>query len=710
MLRSDAKMNMLIEPIAQCLNIKAEQVENTLKLLEEGNTVPFIARYRKEVTKGLDEEQILFIQKEYSYQQNLQQRKEDVLRLIEQQGKLTPQIKEEVAKCSKLSQVEDIYRPYQQKKKTRATMAIALGLEPLADKLYSCPKQLDINKEAAKYINDKVTDASVAIKGAQDIIAERVSDDAKLRWKVMESIMKYGKIITKAKKDHGDEKKVYKMYYDHCEPVAKIANHRVMAIDRAEKEKVITVSFDYDMAYLERYALRGITRDRETVVLSYLEAAVNDGLKRLLFPSVEREIRSNLTSKAQEQSIEIFSLNLEKLLLQPPVSTPMILGFDPAFRTGCKLAVVDSTGKLIKIDVIYPHPPVNKAQEAAKKLVDLCRKYSIGIIAIGNGTASRESESFVAKVIKENDLNVRYTLVSEAGASVYSASELARQEFPDLHVEQRSAISIARRLIDPLAELIKIDPKSIGVGQYQHDLPAKQLNERLDFAILKCVNRVGVDVNTASIELLMHVAGLNKANAKAIVDYRNEHGRFTDRSQLKKVKKMGEKTFEQCAGFLRIHDGDNMLDQTGIHPESYELAKRLLQSYKIDELNKLDFAQCAKELGSDEYTIKDIATILSAPGRDYREQFDGPILRSDVLEIDDLKIGDKLQGIVRNVTDFGAFIDIGLHEDGLAHISRLSNKRINHPSEAVNVNDIVDVYVADIDKEREKVQLSLVKI
>lgn len=703
-------MNMLIEPIAQSLNIKAEQVENTLKLLEEGNTVPFIARYRKEVTKGLDEEQILFIQKEYSYQQNLQQRKEDVLRLIEQQGKLTPQIKEEVAKCSKLSQVEDIYRPYQQKKKTRATMAIALGLEPLADKIYSCPKQLDINKEAAKYINDKVTDASVAIKGAQDIIAERVSDDAKLRWKVMESIMKYGKIVTKAKKDHGDEKKVYKMYYDHCEPVAKIANHRVMAIDRAEKEKVITVSFDYDMAYLERYALRGITRDRETAVLSYLEAAVNDGLKRLLFPSVEREIRSNLTSKAQEQSIEIFSLNLEKLLLQPPVSTPMILGFDPAFRTGCKLAVVDSTGKLIKIDVIYPHPPVNKAQEAAKKLVDLCRKYPIGIIAIGNGTASRESESFVAKVIKENDLNVRYTLVSEAGASVYSASELARQEFPDLHVEQRSAISIARRLIDPLAELIKIDPKSIGVGQYQHDLPAKQLNERLDFAILKCVNRVGVDVNTASIELLMHVAGLNKANAKAIVDYRNEHGRFTDRSQLKKVKKMGEKTFEQCAGFLRIHDGDNMLDQTGIHPESYELAKRLLQSYKIDELNKLDFAQCAKELGSDEYTIKDIATILSAPGRDYREQFDGPILRSDVLEIDDLKIGDKLQGIVRNVTDFGAFIDIGLHEDGLAHISRLSNKRINHPSEAVNVNDIVDVYVADIDKEREKVQLSLVKI
>lgn len=703
-------MNMLIEPIAQSLNIKKEQVENTLKLLEEGNTVPFIARYRKEVTKGLDEEQILFIQKEYSYQQNLQQRKEDVLRLIEQQGKLTVQIKEDVEKCTKLSQVEDIYRPYQQKKKTRATMAIALGLEPLADKLYSCPKQLDINKEAAKYINDKVEDVSAAIKGAQDIIAERVSDDAKLRWKVMESIMKYGKIITKAKKDHGDEKKVYKMYYDHCEPVAKIANHRVMAIDRAEKEKVITVSFDYDMAYLERYALRGITHDRETVVLSYLEAAVNDGLKRLLFPSVEREIRSNLTSKAQEQSIEIFSLNLEKLLLQPPVATSMILGFDPAFRTGCKLAVVDSTGKLIKIDVIYPHPPVNKAQEAAKKLVDLCHKYPIGIIAIGNGTASRESESFVAKVIKENDLNVRYTLVSEAGASVYSASELARQEFPDLHVEQRSAISIARRLIDPLAELIKIDPKSIGVGQYQHDLPAKQLNERLDFAILKCVNRVGVDVNTASIELLMHVAGLNKANAKAIVDYRNEHGRFTDRSQLKKVKKMGEKTFEQCAGFLRIHDGDNMLDQTGIHPESYELAKRLLQSYKLEELDKLDFVQCAKELGSDEYTIKDIATILSAPGRDYREQFDGPILRSDVLEIDDLKIGDKLQGIVRNVTDFGAFIDIGLHEDGLAHISRLSNKRINHPSEAVNVNDIVDVYVADIDKEREKVQLSLVKI
>ena len=703
-------MDILVEPIAKSLNIKNEQVINTLKLLEEGNTVPFIARYRKEVTHGLDEEQIVFIQKEYAYQQNLKQRKEDVLRLIEKQGKLTDKIVEDINKCTKLSQVDDIYRPYQQKKKTRAAIALALGLGPLADKICSCPKFFDVNLECAKYINENVENVDKAIKLAQDIIAERISDDAKLRWKIMDSITKYGKIITKAKKDHSDDKKVYKMYYDHSEPVNKIANHRIMAIDRAEKEKVINVSFDYDIEYFKRYALRGITRDRDTACLSYIEEAVDDGLKRLLFPSVEREIRNNLSARAQERSIEIFSLNLEKLLLQPPIANKMILGFDPAFRTGCKLAVVDSTGKLVKIDVIYPHPPVNKVAEAQAKLVKLCKEYPIKIIAIGNGTASRESESFVAKTIKDNGLDVLYTLVSEAGASVYSASELARQEFPDLTVEKRSAISIARRLIDPLAELIKIDPKSIGVGQYQHDLPDKQLSERLDFAILKCVNRVGVDVNTASMELLMHVAGLNKANAKEIVEYRNEHGRFDNRNQLKKVKKMGDKTFEQCAGFLRIHDGSEPLDQTGIHPESYDLAKKLLSSYTLEDLSKIDIKQCAKELGSDEYTINDIVNILKEPGRDYREQFDGPILRSDILEISDLKVGDKLQGVVRNVTDFGAFIDIGLHEDGLAHISRLSQNRINHPSEVVSVNDIVDVYVADIDLEREKVQLSLVKV
>ena len=706
-------MDELIMPIAKELNISSKQVENTLKLLEDGNTVPFIARYRKEATNGLDEEQILYIQKQYAYQLNLKQRKEDVIRLIESQGKLTDSITSEIMACTKISQVDDIYRPYQQKKKTRAAIAINNGLQPLAQCVLQCPSYLDIEKEAKKYLNDNVKTIDEAIKQVMDIIAETVSDDAKLRWKVMDSINKYGKIVTKVKKDNPDEKQVYKMYYDHSEKVAYIANHRIMAIDRAEKEKVINVSFDYDSEYLKKYALRGITHDRKTNVIDIIEEAVNDGLKRLLFPSVEREIRANLSDRAAKQSIEIFSMNLEKLLLQPPIANKMVPGFDPAFRTGCKLAVVDSTGKLVKIDVIYPHPPVNKKEEATKKLLALFNQYPIKIVAIGNGTASRESESFVAKVINDHHLDIQYTLVSEAGASVYSASELARSEFPDLHVEQRSAISIARRLIDPLAELIKIDPKSIGVGQYQHDLPAKSLNERLDFAVLKSVNRVGVDVNTASEQLLMHVAGLNKANAKEIINYRNENGRFNNLNEVKKVKKMGAKTFEQCAGFLRIHDGNEPLDQTGIHPESYDLAKQIIAKYDLhlqDDSIDLDEAKVAKEFNSDTYTIGDIIDSIKQPLRDYRDQFNGPILRHDILEIDDLKIGDKIQGVVRNVTDFGAFIDIGLHEDGLAHISKLSNRRVNHPSEVVSVNDIVDCYVFDIDRAREKVQLSLVQI
>ncbi len=702
----------LIIPIADELNIQKQQVENTLKLIDEGNTVPFIARYRKEMTKGLDEEQILFIQQQYEYQVSLLKRKEDVIRLIETQGKLTDEIKNAIMECDKLSKVEDIYRPYQQKKKTRAKDAINKGLEPLSNWILSLPRFGNIEEEAKKYLNDEVKTIEDAINGAKDIIAEVVSDDAKLRWKVQESILRYGYIITKKKKNSVDENLTYKMYYDRSEKLAYIASHRIMAIDRAEKEKVISVSLSFDEEYLTNYAIRGITRNRETIVNGIIVDAVKDGLNRLLFPSVEREIRSGLSEKAQKQSIDIFSLNLEKLLLQPPINNKCVLGFDPAFRTGCKLAIVDSTGALKKIDVIYPHQPVNKVAEAKEKVLKLISEYNVDLIAIGNGTASRESESFVAELIKENNLNVSFTIVSEAGASVYSASDIARDEFPDLHVEQRSAISIARRLIDPLSELIKIDPKSIGVGQYQHDLPQKQLNERLDFAVLKSVNLVGVDLNTASKELLMHVSGLNKSSANAIIEHRNKIGKFKNREQLKTVKKLGEKTFEQCAGFLRINDGDEPLDKTQIHPESYGIAKKIMKHYKIEKLGEKitrDLDDFKNDIGIDEYTLKDIIESIEQPLRDYRDKYDAPILRQDVLEITDLKVGDALFGTVRNVVDFGAFIDIGLHEDGLAHISKISNLKNIHPSEIVSVGDIVKVWVSDIDLQRQKVQLSLIE-
>ncbi len=708
-------MQQLIEPIAQEMKISVEQVKNTLELLELGNTVPFIARYRKEVTKGLDEEQIYFIEKEYNYQQNLQKRKEDVLRIIETQGKLTDEIRDQVNACLKLSEVEDLYRPYQQKRKTRATEAIKNGLEPLANWIMGCPKNGSAEAEAKKYLNDQIKTIEEALQGAKDIVAEKVSDDAKLRWKIKDSILKYGWIITKAKKNHNDEKKIYQMYYDRKEKLSHVAMHRVMAIDRAENEKVITVSMEYDEQYLINYAVRGVCRNRTTIAQNLIEEAVQDGLKRLAFPAVEREVRNELSEKAQTKSIEIFSLNVERLLLQPPLKGRMILGVDPAFRTGCKLAVVDSTGKMIAISVIYPHSGNHQRKEAERELVRIIRDYKIEILSIGNGTASRETESFVAEVIKEYRLNVSYTIVSEAGASVYSASELARKEFPDLHVEQRSAVSIARRLLDPLSELIKIDPKSIGVGQYQHDLPKKELNDRLDFVVSKAVNRVGVDVNTASVELLMHISGLSKATAQSIVDERNEKGRFTDRKQLKEVKKLGAKSFQQAAGFLRIAGGDEILDETSIHPESYQAAKKLMKELDIHSLGEsFDFddslkASLCEKCGMDEYTFEDIMDALKQPKRDYRDQYDGPMLRSDILELKDLKVGEKLEGVVRNVVDFGAFVDIGLHDDGLIHISKMSKERISHPSELLEVGDIVTVWVSNIDEVRQKVQLSLIE-
>lgn len=714
-------MKEIIEPIAQQLKVKTGQVEAVLSLLEDGATVPFIARYRKEMTGALDEEEIRLIQEQYAYQVNLAKRKEDVLRLIETKGKLTDDIKHAIAACTKLSQVEDIYRPYQEKRKTRATEAIAKGLEPLAKWMLNCPRNGSVEEEAKQYMNEKVASIEEVIQGAKDIIAEVVSDDAKVRERIRESMERFGRLITKEKKKHGDEKKVYKMYYDYGERVSSLAPHRIMAIDRAEKEKVISVKIEIDEERQMEWVNRRYTRKQASVADAYIVEAVADGLKRLVFPSVEREIRNELSDKAHEQSINVFSMNLERLLLQPPMKNKTVLGFDPAFRTGCKLAVIDTTGKMLEVSVIYPHEPNAKVKQSEEKMLDLLKRYPIDIIAIGNGTASRESEAFVANLIKKYHLEVSYTMVSEAGASVYSASKLARVEFPDLHVEQRSAISIARRVVDPLSELIKIDPQSIGVGQYQHDLPTARLKERLDFVVSKAVNRVGVNVNTASVELLKNVSGLSNATAKSIVTYRDEHGTITSRKELKKIPKIGVKSFEQAAGFLRIEDGEEVLDRTSIHPESYPLAKTILQKLALQErdmgslkaqeaIKEVQAETLAKECESDAYTVRDILEAIAQPLRDYRDRYDAPVLRSDVLELSDLHIGDKLEGVVRNVVDFGAFVDIGLHEDGLVHISKMSRHRISHPSELVSVGDILNVYVYHIDEEKQKVQLSLLPL
>lgn len=701
----------IILALAKELNIGEQQVRNTLDMLAQGDTVPFIARYRKEQTKGLDEEQILAIQKQYDYETRLAERKEDVLRLIAEQGKLTDEIRESVDSCTKLSQVEDIYRPYMQKKKTRATAAIKAGLQPLADWLLALPKEGDIEAESAKYINDTVPDAAAALQGARDIIAEVVSDNAKQRWAFKDAIMKQGSLVSKKKKDATDEKEVYRNYYDYTERISTVADHRVMALDRAEKEKVVTVSFDFDEEGLKEQAVQALLQGKATIAEQELRTAAADGCDRLLFPSIEREIRSELSDRAQGASIEIFSANLEKLLLQPPITGRVILGFDPGFYNGCKLAVIDATGRMLTVDKVFPFRGKNVDPAPTKqKLLGLIRKYGVKIIAIGNGTASRESEQLIADLIRENSLDVSYAIVSEAGASVWSAQEAARKEFPDMPVEERSAVSIARRLLDPLAELIKIDPKSIGVGQYQHDLPQKALSERLDEAVMKCVNRTGADLNTASSELLTHISGLNAAIAGEIVNYRNENGRFSNRQQLLKVKRLGPKAFKQCAGFLRITDGEEPLDQTSIHPESYEAARTLMAACGISALGEADISfpvEKTRDLGIDAYTLSDIEDAIRQPLRDYREQFDGALLRSDILDISDLHVGDKLSGTVRNVVDFGAFVDIGLHDDGLVHVSRMSERRNVTPMDIVSVGDIVDVWVHEIDSDRGRISLSL---
>ena len=703
----------IIKTIAEELQIGTKQVDTVLKMLSEGDTVPFIARYRKEATGALDEEKILYIDKQYKYQLNLAERKESVLNLIETQGKLTDELKKQIESCTKLSQVEDLYKPYKQKKKTRAAIAIKNGLEPLSQYLLSLPEKAEIETEAAKYLNDEVKTVKDAIQGAKDIIAENVSDNAKFRWRFKDLIVKAGSITSKLKKDAVDEKKVYEMYYDFSEKISAIADHRVMALDRAEKEKVITVAFSYDLDHIKEIAHETYLKDRISDVEEIVKEAIDDGIDRLLMPSIENEIRSDLSQKAHDTSIEVFSLNLEKLLSQAPLKGRVVLGFDPGYYNGCKLAVLDATGKMLAVDKVFPFRKDGDIPRSKQKLLSLIRKYDVKIVAIGNGTASRESEKLVAELIRENGLDVSYAIVSEAGASVWSAQEEARKEFPDLAVEERSAVSIGRRLLDPLAELIKIDPKSIGVGQYQHDLPEKALNERLDEAIMKVVNRVGADANTASAQLLEHISGLNKGIAAEIVAYRNENGRFTNRKQLLKVKKLGAKAFEQCAGFIRIIDGDEPLDATNIHPESYDIAKKIMEVSGISKLGDPDIVFAddrIKELGIDPYTLEDIKECIKAPLRDYREQFDGAILKSDVLELKDLKVGDELSGTVRNVVDFGAFVDIGLHDDGLVHISRMSKKRISHPSEVVSVADIVKVYVYEVDEAKQRVQLSLLPL
>ncbi len=710
----------IIKEISKDLGISEKQVTTVLELLSDGNTIPFIARYRKEATGALDEEVIRKINEVYEYQLNLLKRKEDVIRLIDEKGLLTEELKNTILACSKLVEVEDLYRPYKEKKKTKATDAIKNGLEPLAKKIMSFPINGSIEELAKPYINENISDTEKAVEGASYIIAEWISDNASYRKYIRNYLFKNATITSKIKKKAEDSNKVYEMYYDYSEVVKYAKPHRIMAMNRGEKEGVLSVSLDYDKDNIISFLEKKLIKNNKSFVVDIVKNAIVDSLKRLILPSVEREIRAELKENAEITSINNFSTNVENLLLTPPMKEKVVLGYDPAFRTGCKLAVLDKTGKPLEIAVIYPTEPHLKIEESKKKVLELIDKYNIDIIAIGNGTASRESEAFIADVIKEAKRHVDYIIVNEAGASVYSASKLAIEEFPDLTVEKRSAISIGRRLQDALSELVKIDPKSIGVGLYQHDVTPKKLDESLKFVVEKCVNSVGVNINTASRSLLSYVSGLSKRSIDAILNRRNDEGKFTTRDEIKKLKGITPKVYEQSIGFMRILDGVNPLDKTSIHPESYDATIRLLNSLSFDvtsigsdelknALKDIDIDKKSKELDIDKYTLEDIVKSLISPERDPRDDMPKPILKSDVLHIEDLHIGDKLQGTVRNVVDFGLFIDIGLHNDGLAHISKLSNQFIKHPSDLFSVGDIVDCYVDDIKVETEKVSLSLIE-
>ena len=701
-------------------NLRDEQINNTIKLIDEGNTIPFIARYRKEMTGEMSDVTLRAFFDKLTYLRNLQSRKEDVIRIIEEQGKLTQEIKSSVEKANTLQEVEDIYAPYKQKKRTRATIAKEKGLEQLALDLLN-KNIININEEASKYINEEkeVNCTEDAIKGAKDIIAEIVSDDAKIRKYIRELALRDGTIVTK---NATEEKSVYDMYYDYSESVKTIAPHRVLAVNRGEKEDFLKVKVEINNEKVINYIVNEYVSDKNFKNKEVIVNAIEDSYKRLIFPSIEREIRTNLTENAQERAISVFGKNVKSLLLQAPVKDKVVMGFDPAFRTGCKIAVVDKNGRLLDTTTVYPTEPQNKVEESKKELKSLINKYNIDIIAIGNGTASRESEKFVSDMIKEIDREVQYIIVSEAGASVYSASELANEEHPDINVSLRGAISIARRLQDPLAELVKIDPKSIGVGQYQHDLNQKRLEGVLDGVVEDSVNSVGVDLNTASYSLLEHIAGISKTIAKNIVAYREENGDFTSRAQIKKVKRLGPQAFTQCAGFMRIEGAKNPLDNTGVHPESYDVCKNMLEilGYSLTDVEnknisdidskveEIGIKELSNKLQVGEVTLKDIIAEIKKPGRDPREEGIKPILRTDVLKIEDITEGMVLKGTVRNVVDFGAFVDIGIKNDGLVHKSEMSKGFVKDPMTVVTVGDIVDVKVIGVDMNKKRVALSMI--
>ncbi len=711
---------IIINEIAKELNVNIKQVETVLKLLEEGNTIPFIARYRKEATGALDEEQIRSIDEVYQYQVNLAKRKEDVIRLIDEKGLMTDELKEKILSATKLVEVEDLYRPYKEKKKTKATEAIKLGLEPLAKKIMSFPTSGNLSELAKPYLKDDLTEEK-ALEGASYIIAEWISDNASYRKWIRNNTYYNGMISSKKKKNDLDQNKIYEMYYDYSEEVKRIKPHRILALNRGEKEDVLSVSIDLDNAKIIAYLEEKIIKNTNSFVVDLVKSAILDSYKRLIEPSIEREIRAELTEKGEESAIENFGKNVESLLLTPPMKEKVVLAFDPGYVNGCKLAVIDKTGKYLESTVVKPFAASDASLKNSKAtILLLIKKYNVDIVAIGNGTASRESEKLIAELINEYNLDCKYVIVSEAGASIYSTEKIAIEEFPNLSPNERSAVSIGRRLQDPLAELVKVPPEGIGVGLYQHDVSGKKLSESLDFVVSKAVNSVGVNINTASGALLKYVSGINKKNIDKIIEYRNKCGRINSREELKKNKILTDKTYEQAIGFLRITEGTNPLDQTGIHPESYDVALNLLKELNMNisdigtpelnaKLESVNKEQMKDKLNTDIYTLEDVILNLGKPNRDPRDTMPQPILKSNILTIDDLTIGDELEGTVRNVVDFGAFIDIGLHNDGLVHISKITDKYIKHPSEVLSVGDIVKCYVIDINKEKEKVSLSLMK-